>query len=139
MISIVELVKDTEEIYVVIYCFILLWINIDYLREYKEIKKGLANISSEDELEINPEGLSVILLALVFNFFRRWLLYVLAVLITENIFIMSITLILFVASLYDSLFNNSLAKVKNSNIGLVLGVADTILLFSFVIYLLLLK
>lgn len=137
MISIVELVKNTEEIYIVIYCLILLWINIDYLREYKKIKKGLAEISSEDELEINPEGFSIMLLALVFNSFRRWLFYILVILITENIFIMIIMLTLFVISLYDSIFNYSLEKVKKSKIGLILVIVDVTLLFSFVIYLLL--
>ena len=119
----------------IIYCFILLWINIDYLREYKKIKKGLAEIPSEDELEINPEGLTVTFLVLLFNFVRRWLLYLLAIFITGNMFVIIITVILFIISLYDSLFNYSLVKIKNSNIGLYLAITDTILIFGFIFYL----
>lgn len=114
----------------------MLWINIDYLRGYKEIKEGLAEMSSEDELDINPNHISVILFGLMFNFIRRWLIYLLAVSVTENPVVMYISAILFAASLYDTLFNWDLAKMKNSKLRLYLAVADVIFIAIFIIYLL---
>lgn len=114
----------------------MLWINIDYLRGYKEIKEGLAEISSEDELEINPNHISVILFVLMFNFIRRWLIYLLAVFVTEHPVVIIISAILFAASLYDTLFNSDLAKMKKSKIRVYLAIADAVFISIFVIYLL---
>lgn len=114
----------------------MLWINIDYLRGYKEINEGLAEISSEDKLDINPNLISVILFGLMFNFIRRWLIYLLAVFVTENPVVMFVSAILFAASLYDTLFNWDLAKMKNSKLRLYLAVADVIFIAIFIIYLL---
>lgn len=113
----------------------MLWINIDYLRGYKEINEGLAEISSEDELELNPNHISVILFGLMFNFIRRWLIYLLAVFVTENPVVMYISAILFAASLYDTLFNWDLAKMKNSKLRVYLAIADVAFILIFVIYL----
>jgi hypothetical protein len=130
-----ELLYGNEEIYIIVYCFILLWINLDYIKDYKKIKTGLGEISSEEELEVNPEGLSMILIDLLFNFFRRWLVYILAVLITGNIFVLIVSVILFAISLYDVLFNYSLAKLKKSNLKFYLAGLDTIYVSIFVFYL----
>lgn len=113
----------------------MLWINIDYLRGYKEIKEGLAEISSEDELDINPNHISVILFGLMFNFIRRWLIYLLAVSVTEQPVVMFISAVLFAASLYDTLFNSDLAKMKKSKLGLYLAIIDAIFISFFVVYL----
>ncbi|MBT2663324.1 hypothetical protein [Bacillus sp. ISL-45] len=130
-----ELLYGNEEIYIIVYCFILLWINLDYIKDYRKIKTGLGEISSDEELEVNPEGLSMILIDLVFNFFRRWLLYILAVLITGEIFVIVMSVILFAISLYDVLFNYSLARLKKSNLKFYLAGLDTIYVSIFVFYL----
>lgn len=130
-----ELLYGNEEIYIIVYCFILLWINLDYLKEYKKIKNALSDISSEEDLEINPESLSLVLLDLLFNFFRRWLLYILAVLITGNVFVVIVSVILFFVGLYDVLFNYSLAKLKKSCLKFYLAGLDTIYVAIFVFYL----
>ncbi|MBT2640392.1 hypothetical protein [Bacillus sp. ISL-39] len=130
-----ELLYGNEEIYIIVYCFILLWINLDYIKDYRKIKTGLDEISSVEELEVNPEGLSMILIDLVFNFFRRWLLYILAVLITGEIFVIVISVILFAISLYDVLFNYSLARLKKSNLKFYLAGLDTTYVSIFVFYL----
>jgi hypothetical protein len=130
-----ELLYGNEEIYIIVYCFILLWINLDYIKDYKKIKTGLGEISSEEELEVNPEGLSMILIDLLFNFFRRWLLYILAVLTTGNIIVVIVSVLLFAISLYDILFNYSLAKLKKSNLKFYLAGLDTIYVSVFVFYL----
>lgn len=130
-----ELLFGNEEIYIIVYGFILLWINLDYIKDYKKIKTGLSEISSEEDLLINPEGLSMVFIDLLFNFFRRWLLYILAVLITGNLLVMIISVILFAISLYDVLFNYSLAKIKKSNLKFYLAALDTIYVAIFVFYL----
>ncbi|WP_226087707.1 hypothetical protein [Mesobacillus sp. S13] len=132
-----ELLYGNEEIYIIVYCFILLWLNLDYIKDYKKIKTGLSEISSDAELEVNPEGLSMVLIDLLFNFFRRWLLYILAVLMTGNIFVVIVSVTLFAISLYDVLFNYSLAKLKKSNLKFYLAGLDTIYVSIFVSYLLL--
>ncbi|ADU32202.1 hypothetical protein [Evansella cellulosilytica] len=130
-----ELVRNNEEIFIVIYCFIILWINISYIRDFKNIQKGLSEINSEDELDINPNSISIMLFSLMFSFFRRWMIYILAVLITENIFVLMISVVLFVISLYDSLYNSRLEKLKKSNVGFYLAIVDTIFITIFAIYL----
>ena len=130
-----ETVSSNEEIYIIIYCLIVLVINIDYLRNFKNVKKGLGDISSDDELEINPGAVSLMFFVLLFNFFRRWLIYLLAVLITEDILVIIISSVLFVTGLYDSLFNYSLQKVKKSNVRLYLSIADILFISVFIIYL----
>jgi len=74
---------------------------------------------------------------LIFNFFRRWLIYLFALFITGNVVVLIISCVLFVADLYDRLFNNSLAKLKKSKIRLFLSVVDTVYILFFVIYLIL--
>ena len=134
VVVIFEFLQIKEEFYILVYCFIILWVNIEYLIEHKKIKGGLSDITSEEEFVIIPGSTYVILLGLVINFIRRWLIYLLAVLITGNLFVLIIAATLFVFSLYDILFNYSLEKVKNSNLGLNLIVIDTIAITSFVIY-----
>ena len=112
-----------------------MWVNIDYLKDFKNIKRGLSDISSDDELKVNPNSMSIMFIVLIFNFFRRWLIYLIAVLFTGNLLVIVISSILFVIGLYDSLFNYSLAKVKKSKVKLYLSVIDTIYISIFVIYL----
>ncbi|SEH67441.1 hypothetical protein SAMN05192559_1034 [Halobacillus karajensis] len=130
-----EIIRGNEYFYIVTYSLIVLIINLDYIRDFKNIKKGLSDISSDEELEVDTKSMSLLFIVLLFNFLRRWFIYLLAMLITENIFVISISFILFVVSLYDSIFNYSLAKVKKSNIALYLAVIDAIYISTFVIYL----
>ncbi|MDQ0252645.1 flagellar biosynthesis protein FlhB [Evansella vedderi] len=127
----------TNEIYIIIYCILLLWINISYLLDYKNIKKALEDISTDEELEIDPDHLSFLLFNLLFRFLRSWLFYILAILITGNIVVIIISAILFVVDLYQALFQYSLAHVKKSKLKLYHTIADTIFIVSFLIYYLL--
>jgi len=106
------------------------------MKDFKNIQSGLGEISSESDLEINSNTISLMFFALMFNFFRRWLIYILAVLITENLFVAVVSVVLFVIGLYDCIFNNSLVKVrKYLKVGLYLAMIDTIFISIFVIYL----
>ncbi|WP_245579686.1 hypothetical protein [Alteribacter aurantiacus] len=102
--------------------------------EHKKIKQGLAEIDSEQELELNTASLSLLFFVLAFNFLRRWLFYILASLLTGSFFIAIISLILFVVGLYDSIFNYRLANVKKSQMGLYLAIADTIFIVGIMVY-----
>lgn len=135
MFIIGELINGNETIIMLIYCLVMLWLNVDYLREYKKIKEGMMDISSEEELEIDPKHISVMLLGLLVNFIRRWFIYLLAVSVTENAVVIGISIILFVASLYDTLFNYSLAKMKKSKTKLYLAMADAVFISIFIIHL----
>jgi hypothetical protein len=130
-----DYIRNNQEMLIIIYCFIILWLNIGYLREYKKIKKGLDEIASADELEINPYSVSLDIMVLIFNFFRRWLIYILAVTMTVNPVVLIISLILFIFSLYDCLFNYTIERLRESNLLMYLAVADTIYIGSFVLYL----
>ncbi|WP_243387460.1 hypothetical protein [Bacillus kexueae] len=132
-----EWVKNFEEFYIILYAIIILFINLDYLREFPKIKKGMNEISSDKELELNPSSKSVMFFILTFNFFRRWMIYLLAVLLTENVVVLIISAMLFIIGLYDSLFHYSVDKVKKAmNFKLFLSIADTIYSSVFIIYLL---
>ncbi len=134
MFTIREIINNNEEIYIIIYCFMILWLNIDYLRVHKSVKKDLANIS-EDELIINTNSISVLFIGILFNLFRRWFIYLLAILVIGNIILSIITIIMFVVSLYHVLFNSSLESVKKSKIGLYIIIIDVLFISGFVIYL----
>ncbi|WP_175987503.1 hypothetical protein [Bacillus sp. Marseille-Q1617] len=130
-----EYIRNNQEMIIIIYCFIILWLNLGYLREYSKIKRGLDEISSVDELEINPYSMSLDFIVLIFNFFRRWLIYILAVMMTGNVFVIIISVVLFIVSLYDCLFNYTLERLRKSNLLMYLAVADTFYISVFVVYL----
>lgn len=130
-----ELISGNEHMYIMIYCLLILWVNVGYLKERNVIKKEINDISSEQELEIDPNSVTLLVILLIFNFFRSWLIYLFAATITGNVVVSCIALILFVIGLYDSLFNSSFTKVKESNLSFYLIVIDTVLIAIFVIYL----
>ena len=133
-----ELISNNEEIYMIIYCIIILWINLDYLKDYRQLKTSLSDVSSDDdELIINPDTIFVMFFVLIFNFFRRWLFYILAVLFTQNILVAGVSIILFIIGLYSSIFQNSLTKIKqSSSVQFYLALIDTLFISIFMIYLL---
>ncbi|MBC5638808.1 hypothetical protein H8S33_18720 [Ornithinibacillus sp. BX22] len=138
LISLIEVVKSNEILFILLYCCIILWINYGYLKEHKEIKKGLGAITEEEEKEMfwKTDSISVLLFAVVFNFFRRWLFYLIAVLMIDNIIITIIAVVLFIIGLYDAVFNVSIARLRKSNLSYYLAIIDTILVVLFVIFLL---
>ena len=133
-----ELIRNNEEMYMIIYCIIILWINLEYLKDYRQLKTSLSDLSSDyDELIINPDTIFVMFFVLIFNFFRRWLFYILAVLFTQNILVAGVSIILFIIGLYSSIFQNSLTKIKqSSSVQFYLALIDTLFISIFMIYLL---
>ncbi|WP_078553125.1 hypothetical protein [Bacillus alkalicellulosilyticus] len=129
-----DFLSSKEDIFIFIYCIILLWNNIDYLRDYKKIKEELDQISSDSELDINPNSISVILFSLLFRFFRSWLFYILAVLLTQNILVLIVAVVLFIIDLYQALFKSSVEDVKKSKVRKYQTIAETVFISGFVIY-----
>lgn len=114
----------------------ILWINIDYIRKYKEFKEKIRGITSEEQLGMKPGSITVVLINIFFNFIRRWLIYMLVIIVTDNnIFVIGVSLILFFVSMYDIFFNNSLERMKKSNLKYILAVADVIYIIIFAVYL----
>ena len=132
-----EFVSNYSEFLIILYGILIMWLNIDYLMDHRKIKKELEELVPEDEEEmlLEPGSISIMLMRIGFDFIRRWLIYLLAIVITENIIVIVISIILFFISLYDILFNYSLAKVTRSRIPLYLIVTDTIFISVFIIYL----
>ncbi|MFV8828493.1 hypothetical protein [Alkalihalobacterium sp. APHAB7] len=129
-----DLITGREDLVLLIYCFILLWVNVSYLREHKKIKESLAEISSEEELDINPHSFSLLLFVMAFSFLRSWLFYILAILITGSLFVIILSAVLFIANVYLILFETSLAKVKKSKVRFYHVIGDTVFIAGFVIY-----
>lgn len=136
MFPIIEFISNYSEEFIILYSILILWINIDYLRDHKNITKELEELppTSEEELWIDPNSIFITIIRLIFNFIRRWFIYLLAISITESIFVIIISIILFVVSLYDTLFNYSLAKITKSKISLYLIISDTIFILIFIMY-----
>lgn len=81
-------------------------------------------------------SLTVVLIYIFFNFIRRWLVYMLTIIVTgNNIVVIAVSLILFVISLYDIFFNNSFERMKKSNLKYTLAMADVIYIIIFAVYL----
>lgn len=76
MFAVKEIINNFGEGYIIIYCICIVWLNIDYLRDHKNIKKGLEDLpsTSDDELEVNPGSLSVMFIRIIFEFIRRWII-----------------------------------------------------------------
>lgn len=138
LINLIEVVNGNEILFILLYCFIILWVNFGYLKEHKEIKKGLGAITEEEEKEMlwKINSISVLLFAVAFNFFRRWLFYLIAVLMIDSIVITIIAVVLFIIGLYDTVFNVSIARLRKSNLTYYLAIIDTILVVLFVLFLL---
>lgn len=122
------------DITLLLYSLILLWINIGYIREYKKIKKGLQDIQSEDELDVNPNSFSILIIQVIFNFFRSWMFYIIAILITGHIIVVLIAAVLFLIDAYQTLLGSSLAQLKKSNVKYYHAIADTVFIIGIVGY-----
>jgi len=61
-----ELISGNEHMYIMIYCLLILWVNVGYLKERNVIKKEMNDISSEQELDIDPNSISLLLILLIF-------------------------------------------------------------------------
>lgn len=112
------------------------WINIGYIREYKDFKEKMRRITSENQLFMQLDSLTVIIINTFFNFIHRWFIYILVVIVKgSKPIVIETSVILFAVSLNDIFSNKSLERLKNSNLKDMLAVADVIYIIIFLGYL----
>ncbi|GAB2546797.1 hypothetical protein [Gracilibacillus alcaliphilus] len=129
----IEFFQTNQAPLIIIYGCILLYINISYLREHKQVNEGLQEISSQ-EVYIKTESLTVILLTLGFAFFRSWLIYLLAYNLTGNIIIAFLLGIFIIMDAYHAIFNYTVEKLKKTKIVWFRSITDTLFITVFMIY-----
>ncbi|GIO21477.1 hypothetical protein [Oceanobacillus sp. J11TS1] len=129
----VEFVQANQAPFIIIYCCILMYINISYLREYKQIKESLQDIYPED-IFIRIESVSVNLFTLIFAFLRSWLIYLIAFNLTSNILIACLLGIFIIMDVYHAMFNYTVEQLAKTRIVWFRSIADTFFITVFMIY-----
>src|SRR5699024_11237539 len=66
-----EMIDDFSDHFIIIYCILILWVNIDYLRDYKNIRKGLDELPADEELMLDPNSIFLMFIKMIFEFIRR--------------------------------------------------------------------
>lgn len=123
-------------VFILSYCLMIPWINIGYIREYKDFKEKMRRITSENQLFMQLDSLTVIIINTFFNFIHRWFIYILVVIVKgSKPIVIETSVILFAVSLNDIFSNKSLERLKNSNLKDMLAVADVIYIIIFLGYL----
>lgn len=123
-----------QQIVIILYLFVILYLNIGYLREYREIRADLKEGSSEDIL-FDTEGWQITLLLIAFNAMRSWIIYFIAYQSTDSIFIFLMLLLFIVVDSYHFLFNSRVEKLGKTRIPLFRNIIDTIFIVGFLLYL----
>lgn len=129
----VEFFEANQAPLIIVYCCILMYINISYLREHKQVNEGLQDISSKDVF-IRTESVTVILFTLSFAFFRSWLIYLIAFNLTSNLIIACLLGIFIIMDVYHAIFNYTVEKLKNTKIVWFRIITDTLFITVFMIY-----
>ncbi|MDG5787841.1 hypothetical protein QA612_10055 [Evansella sp. AB-P1] len=122
-----------QDILIVLYCLLLLYINVTYLIDYSYIQEKLKNISN-DEIEINIGGFRVIFLRLAFQFIRSWLIYFITYPLVGTPFIIILLSIFIIVDSYDAIYHFKVEKIRKSKIPLIRSIFDTIFVFIFMVY-----
>ena len=130
------MIEFNQDVLIIAYSILLLIMNVGYLKDYRVIKEGLNEMSSNDLL-IKNEDITISLLALAFSFIKSWLVYLIAFAITEWLVIVIILGVFIIMDTYDSLFNFKIEKLRKSKIGLFRTVSDTVFILCFTLYYLL--
>ncbi|PER67557.1 hypothetical protein [Priestia megaterium] len=99
-----------NDLYLLIFGLFLLWNNLEALFEFKKIRKGLQTIEVRDIIQLSKWRLFMLRIVGVFIF--KWLIYLIAIAITENLFVIIVSIILGGLRLYISYF--SLEKIQES-------------------------
>lgn len=129
----VEFVQANQALLIIIYCCVLMYINISYLFEYKQNREDLQGMSSEDVL-IRIESMTVILFVLVFAFFRSWLIYLIAFNLTGNLIIIFLLGIFIIMDTYHAIFNVTPEQLAKTNIVWFRSTVDALFITVFMLY-----
>ncbi len=66
-----------QQTVIILYLFVILYVNVGYLKDYREIQADLKEASSEDTL-FDTEGWIISLLLIGFTAMRSWIIYFIA-------------------------------------------------------------
>ncbi|MGF9946293.1 hypothetical protein ABEX44_23985 [Priestia megaterium] len=99
-----------NDLYLLIFGLFLLWNNLEALFEFKKVRKNLQAIEVRDIIQLSKWRLSILRIVGVFIF--KWLIYLMAIAITENVFVVIVAVTLGGLRLYISYF--SLEKIQES-------------------------
>lgn len=122
-----------QDVFIILYCALILFTNISYLREHKSIKEELEGMTTED-VEFNTESFSIVFLSLVFSFLRSWLIYFIAYHVTGYVVIFLIVAVFIIMDGYHSIFNHRVETLRKSRIPFIRIGFDTVFISLFLIY-----
>ncbi|ARQ05739.1 hypothetical protein MCCS_00670 [Macrococcoides canis] len=112
-------------IYLVIYAIIIIWLNLGYIKDFKTIKTGINTIDN-NEVWFSSESIFILIIKLIFEFFRRWLFYFISLQIFNNTFNILIVIILISISIFDIMYNFVIKKKIASFESYLLCIIDVI-------------
>jgi hypothetical protein len=133
-----EMAGVFDEFLIMLYCLVVLWINLGYLHDQPEEARGIAELSPGEDLAIKQDSLPLLTLSLAFNFSRRWLFYMLASIVTGNPLVTVLSASLFAVSLHNSMPQQKTSvwkRKRKRDLGLFLAIADAFFITGFLIWL----
>jgi len=99
-----------NDLYLLIFGLFLLWNNLEALFEFKKVRKNLQAIELGNIIQLSKWRLFMLRIVGVFIF--KWLIYLIAIAITENLFVIIVAVTLGGLRLYISYF--SLERIQKS-------------------------
>lgn len=129
-----DIFLENQSILFIIYASILLFVNIAYLFDYRKIQEGLDAMGDTEELYVKTESFSLVVISLLFVFFRSWLFYFIVYQMTGNMLVLILVGIFILMDIYEAVFNTSIARMRDSRIGVTRVSVDTLFMTAFTIY-----
>ncbi|MCW1928650.1 hypothetical protein [Bhargavaea beijingensis] len=127
-----------DEFLIMLYCLVVLWLNLGYLHDQPEEARGIAELSPAEDLAIKQDSIPLLTLSLAFNFSRRWLFYMLASIVTGNLLVKALSVALFAVSLHNSMPQQKTSvwkRKRKRDLRLFLAIADAFFITGFLIWL----
>jgi len=129
-----DIFLENQSILFIIYAAILLFVNISYLFDYRKIQEGLDAMEDTEELYVKTESFSLVVISLLFVFFRSWLFYFIVYQMTGNMVVLILVGIFILMDIYEAVFNTSIVRMRDSRIGVTRVSVDTLFMTAFTIY-----
>jgi len=133
-----EMAGVFDEFLIMLYCLVVLWLNLGYLHDQPEEARGIAELSPAEDLAIKQDSIPLLTLSLAFNFSRRWLFYMLASIVTGNLLVKALSVALFAVSLHNSMPQQKTSvwkRKRKRDLRLFLAIADAFFITGFLIWL----
>ncbi|GAF11118.1 hypothetical protein JCM19046_1608 [Bacillus sp. JCM 19046] len=127
-----------QQIVIILYFCVIFYLNVGYLKDYREIQADLKEGSSEDTM-FNTEGWQITLLLVAFTAMRSWIIYFIAYQSTGARIFFLIMLVFIVIDCYHVLFNSRVERLGKTRIPLTRSIIDTVFIVGFLLYLFFIK